>query len=715
MRTYWYHPESNSWFWEDDDGALQSHAEQGCDLVTEREYFTYNPRPKMETLLIDFETYWANNYSLSMKNPMPNGVMMTTQQYIEHEDFHVHGAGIKRGDRPSVWVPGPLLPQVFKSLDIPNHAVVGHNLHFDASILAWKYGWYPRLYIDTLALSRALLGQHLSSHALEKVSEKLLGLTKFPGFLMETKGVRSLPEAMMARLAKYCIGPVEGTHAGDTELTYAVLKRLLPHMPKDELRVQDWTIRIFTDPKVYLDSDMLWEYYAEVQRNKQRALEKAGLTSRDLLMSNDRYAAALEALGVTVPMKWREPSKKYPEGRMTFAFAKTDPEHKELLEHDDPDVQALVAARLEVKSTIEETRSLKYAQAADLGKRWPIHLNASGAKNTHRFSGGAGGGGNPQNWKRGGTIRDSIYCEEGKVFVVPDLSQIEARITLWLGAHMPDAHMEWEALEKLRNGEDIYGWFGGHIYGFPIFKSTHPYERQVSKSGVLGLGFGMGDPRLIEYAKSQGVMDMTPELAMRIKLLYRDMFRGVKQFWKVCDKQLLPALLENYECVLPNEQNPIIRADRDILGSPAILVPGGLHIKYPKLRRGSQVGWTYTDGNRETKLFGGKVTENIVQCLAGRILREILLEVHEPGFIDVWTNVHDEAPAIIDETPEIKEYIRIKEYNKTVPKDQQIKNPLPMPPAVQRIAAAMTKEVPYMPGLPLAMEYDFGYRYGDCK
>jgi DNA polymerase len=638
------------------------------------------------------------------------------------DKFKVHGAGITVPGRPSVWVPAKYLPDVLNRLDLPNNAMVGHNLHFDGSIMAWKYGILPKLYIDTLALSRALLGQHLARHGLTYVAEFLCGVSKFPGFLTETRGVRDLPPDMEQRLAKYCVGVQEGNYAGDCELTLMILKRLLPYMPYDELLAQDWSIRIFTDPKIFLDEDMLWQYHREVVESKQNILKTVGLDNRDTLMSADKYADALRTLGVEPPTKITAKGVRLKDQGVQptlenkgigYACAKTDPEHKDLLEHDDSRVQALVAARLEVKSTIEETRSIKYARAAQYGP-WPVHLNASGAKNTHRFSGGSGGGGNPQNWKRGGTIRDSIYAPEGKVIIVPDLSQIEARITLWLGSHMSETNMEMEALAKLLSGEDIYSWFGSHIYGMEITKSTHPYERQVSKSGVLGLGFGMGEERLIAYARGQGVNDMTPELALRVKQLYRAMFTGVKAFWKACDKQLLPAMMEGYECVLPNSQHPIIFSAKDIMGSPAIGVPGGLQIKYPDLDRGEH-GWSYRDGNSRVKLFGGKVTENIVQCIAGRILRTIILKINTPGVIDVWTNVHDEAPALIDETPDITEYLRLKAYNNSVPKAERVPNPLPENDITRRITAAFTETPSFMPGLPLGVEYDFGYRYGDCK
>lgn len=631
----------------------------------------------MTAIILDYETYYAKDYSLSK---------MTTQSYIQDPRFKVHGAGIKVGNGPSVWVPAKALPAVFAKLDLQHNTLVGHNLQFDGAILAWKYGIIPKRYIDTLSLSRALIGQKSPRHGLTYIAELLCGLKKYEGFLQETLGVRDLSHEVEKRLAKYCAGPIEGDRAGDVMLTWEILRKMLPHISKSELDYMDWAIRIFCCPKVYLNTEALEGYHAEVIQTKENALESVGLTSREMLMSNEKFAEALRQLGVTPPTKLNA------KGKEAYAFAKTDEGLKDLLEHEDVRVQALVAARLEVKSTIEETRAARYIEASRYGA-WPLHINASGAQNTHRASGGMGAGGNPQNMKRGGTLRDCIYAPDGKVILVPDASQIECRITLWLGSQMPDANMEFEALEKLRLGEDIYSWFASHIYGIEISKKTHPLERQVAKSAVLGLGFGMGVDRFIEYCKSMGINDMTRELAERIVNLYRSMFRGVAAFWKYCQTKVLPAMLDGSRelDIEPVFMGHSLHTDHDpLFGTPSIVLPGGLRIKYPGLERG-EGGWKYKDGNTWAKLFGGKVMENVVQALAARLLREIVIELNEPDVIDVWMTCHDEAPCLVDDTPDARAY------------------------AERRVVELFTRDVPYMPGLPLGVEYGFGYTYGSAK
>ena len=82
-------------------------------------------------------------------------------------------------------------------------------------------------------------------------------------------------------------------------------------------------------------------------------------------MSNQIFAKILETVGVEAPMKISLRT-----GKETYAFAKTDKEFTALLEHPDPKVQTLVAARLGTKSTIEETRTENLIKVSDRGSHY---------------------------------------------------------------------------------------------------------------------------------------------------------------------------------------------------------------------------------------------------------------------------------------------------------------------------------------------------------
>ena len=69
---------------------------------------------------------------------------------------------------------------------------------------------------------------------------------------------------------------------------------------------------------------------------------RAANADKDSLMSNDKFAECLIELGIEPGMKL-SPSNSEIE---TYAFAKTDEFMTDLQEHEDPQVQALAAARL---------------------------------------------------------------------------------------------------------------------------------------------------------------------------------------------------------------------------------------------------------------------------------------------------------------------------------------------------------------------------------
>lgn len=661
----------------------------------------------MKAIVLDFETFYGDGYSLSLKN-------ITTESYVRDERFKVHGVGIKINGGPSKWVTGRLVQPVLDKLELHKHMVIGHNLQFDGSILGWKYGIYPKVYVDTLALSRALVGPHSIRQGLKYVAQLLCGMTKMDE-LSKSYNVRDLSPALEARIADYCVGAprwVEDRYddktgailpghceAGDTELTWAVFQKLMPHFPRSEIASMDWTIRAFTDPRLLLDTDMLSQYIEELKIQKQQALEDAGLTTREILMSNPKFAAALENLGVTPP------TKITPKGKVTFAFAKTDEGLKDLLEHPNPSVQALVAARLEHKSTIEETRATLY-HSASLRGFWPVGYNYAGAQVTQRYSGNKGGGGNPQNLKRGGTLRRCIYAPEDFVLGVADLSQIEARITLWLGMQItgPDGE-EAKALKVMEQGGDIYGWFGTDIYGYPINKKDTPAERQISKSAVLGLGFGMGPERFIEYCKQSNIYGITPEFAGHIVQLYRGKFTGVRAFWKECTKAINGLMMGVHPTPLPMKGVALVTTCLDpIFNQPAIRLPNGLCIKYPGLSKNGDGEITYLDGAKLVKLFGGKVTENIVQAVAALVMREQKTELNRHYPVQMTT--HDELVSLVPEQDaDVTEWNEVKQHMDVVS----------IGPYTKLVTEIMTRPVSYLPGLPLGIESGTGIRYGDIK
>ena len=105
----------------------------------------------MHLITLDFETFYDTGFSLTR---------LTTEEYIRDEQFEIIGVGIKIDDAPAYWVSGAreTLNKHLLSLPWRNSALICHNTMFDGAILAWNLKIFPKKYIDTLSMARALHG-----------------------------------------------------------------------------------------------------------------------------------------------------------------------------------------------------------------------------------------------------------------------------------------------------------------------------------------------------------------------------------------------------------------------------------------------------------------------------------------------------------------------------------------------------------------------------
>lgn len=315
----------------------------------------------MDILTLDFETYYSTEYTLSR---------LTTEEYIRDPRFETILCGFAINDERPYWVDGPDVGRHLATLPISRMAVAGHHMHFDGLILSHHYNVRPKLILDTLSMARGLIGGK-AGLSLAKLAERF-NLGRKGTEVLNAKGMRraDFTPLQLGQYALYC--------CNDVELTRKLVKRLLTLLPRNELRVVDMVIRMFTEPEFVLDTVLLQEYLQEVQAGKLTALMRAGIQLCDV-MSNDKFAAALEFAGVIPPTKISPTT-----GKETWAFAKTDPQMEALAEHPDEAVQALVAARLKNKTTIAETRTQRMIGVAARGPA-PVYLHYSGADQTHRL------------------------------------------------------------------------------------------------------------------------------------------------------------------------------------------------------------------------------------------------------------------------------------------------------------------------------------------
>jgi len=618
-------------------------------------------------LWADFETYWSKDYTLSR---------MTPPEYILDARFEALGCAFIEDDGASFWIDGPDLPAFFATVDWPNTVFITHNALFDACILAWRYHAAPLLWGDTLAMAQAYCFHETGSVSLASLAKhygmppKWDTAKQFKGYnLAQVKGY---PE-LYAELVMYGCDDVE-------KCKFLWRRMLADGFPQTQLEVVDMQIRMATEPRFLADHQRLWDHLTNVLDRRDKLIARCG-EDQTTLASSKKFAAVLEAYGVQPPMKVSKTT-----GKLTYAFAKTDREFTDLEQHEDEDVQALVAARLGVKSTLEESRTRRLISIAQLpwsngygAGSLPIPLRYSGA-HTHRFSGDWGI--NAQNLPRfpNDEIRKCLIAPPGFQVVSCDLSQVEARITATLAGQD-------DLVDQFRNKQDVYSIFASSIYNKPVDKTTDKGRaRTVGKHGILSLGYGASWRTFqgMVRAQSNRTIFLEDEECERIVKLYRSTYRDIKNYWRLCDDLLFTIA-----------DGKTQRCGPVVIENSTILLPSGHRLRYNDLKQveNEETGrssWCYRHGKQIKYLYGAKLVENIVQSLAFVVIMEAAVRVKRifKGQLSLSHQVHDELIYVVP-TPVAEE---VKEI---------VVREIAFPPL-------------WLPGAPLAAEGAVGDSYGDC-
>lgn len=542
-------------------------------------------------VFVDCETYHDTKAGYSLRK-------MSMVEYIRNERFKLHGVGVAFASTPPVWV---------KEFGMGTEELmfVGHNAKFDGAILAWHYGIKFGGYMDTMGLAQAVLGEKVGSYSLKSLA-KYLGLPCKGE--MKTDGIRDLTRPQEDELAAYCLN--------DVELCRSIYYKLIGEFPDSQLSSMDWTIRAFIEPKLKLNTEILERGLHEEKEKRASAIKASGY-SKAQLASNALFSGLL---GSATPVKSSaRTGKKIP------ALALQDEGFLALRESQP----ALYAARVAAKSTITETRATKLLEISK-GGPWPFDVKFSGAVQTHRYSGGSGAGGNPQNFPKAGFIRESVGASSGQSLVVGDFAAIELRIIASLAN-------ESKLVAALRDGVDIYSEFATEFYKRRI-TSADKVERVFGKTAILGLGYGMGATRFCQTVFLRTGQKITLGEAQKAVKLYRTMYPRVPLLWR--NAQTLLSLISS------GMRGQVFFAPFLRFEKEAITLPSGLKIRYPHLRRGTGCDYSYEKWIKKTasegvKIYGGKVTENICQAIAGEICKIAIERATARGLIPVGA-VHDE-------------------------------------------------------------------------
>ena len=602
----------------------------------------------MQVLAIDFESYWDSEYSLTKLTPL---------EYVLDPRWESHSLTITEPNESSVTAIGDAeIRRLVAQFDWSKTMVIGHNLSgFDAYVAAFRYGINPRMWGCTLAMARPMFARTVGLSLKALCRYFALG-EKQDAILLATKGRRlvDFTPAEIAEMRRY--------NRDDAVMCMRLFAKLKEYYDSPELWHIDALTRMRTEPKLELHMPTLEQALQAEKARQLAALAEladtlgveapdtlAAIDSvRSLLASPSKFSELLTARGVDVPMKVSPTD----DTRMIPALAKTDQEFLALQEHEDPVVAEAALMRLDVKSTLTQTRIEAFLRTGRLtGGKLPIPLLYCGAITTGRDSGVEY---NPLNLARidkynpkpSDALRNSIEAPLGYDIVVADFSSIELRVN----------HYLWQVRKTMRlfNGQadaDLYIANAQEQLGRV---EVSRLERQTEKAKQLGLGFGAGWFTFKRVARTMG-LNLTDMQSQEYVTLWRanhPEIAGRDGGWQLCSRAL-----EN----MARRCNPywldpwgLVEVVPEGFG-----LPSGRLIRYPNLRQiedgkwddgRTKYSWFYGTGRFARRITGPKADENVVQALARDIMADACIAIwRETGHRPCW-RVYDELIYVVPES-----------------------------------------------------------------
>jgi DNA polymerase len=256
-------------------------------------------------------------------------------------------------------------------------------------------------------------------------------------------------------------------------------------------------------------------------------------------------------------------------------------------------------------------------------------------------------------------LRSFLCASPGKTLMISDFAAVEARVGAWL-AGVPSM------LRAFEKGECVYSQFASMATSKTVTKGMP--ERQLGKVAVLGLQYQMGPDKFITTAAKAPYNTILSEVRSKeIVDLYRSVYPEIPALWRMLQHAMIEAV----------RRQVTVTCGKLTVGSKGdwawIVLPSGRAIWYykPMLRKVSapwdeekminQVTYYTVDSQtrqwKRTATYGGKLTENVVQGIAGDLLMEAKKRVHAKGYPPI-LSVHDEVISEVD-----LEYGSVEEFD----------------------------------------------------
>ena len=656
-------------------------------------------------LVIDFEAYFQDKKHGGLGFKTQNCV-----EYVNDPRWETIGLGyqfIDGSDSKPQYVHGPFIREFFRQLqtqygeNLEQLTVVALNCKFDMLVALIHYGVNIEYTLDLLDLLRWY--DPKMKHGLKHVAP-YFGF-QHKGDTMEFVNMKLadlIERGKLKKMVQYC--------KNDVDLEAQLVKLLLPMFdwPEVELWLAKITTDMYINPQMVLDEELAFEIVDEMRGILTESLH--GYTP-ELLNSDIKTAKELRRLlppDEKLPTKPGKPTKNLEpltgKGR-GLALAKTDDACKELLNHPLETVRNLIEARMANNSWpnhIAKIERLIVSSRLSSGKV-RIPLKSHGA-HTHRWSGDEGV--NPQNFGSRGldliTKIRHLLCanlEEDEVLLIADSAQIEARNLAWAAGQQ-------DLIEIFRNDGDPYSDFATELFQkktwkwgeddveeYPGQKKEVKVQRDFGKEGILGGGYGMGGPKMhVRCLQSPGLRpfydDGTYDEAFSQSVIdtYRFKYKKIPKFWKKVENKFRlvtrhPQIGKQFVHVPGTRQKFIFYNDGK---STFIVLPSGQRLRYRHAVVSAEGRIRYKPRNWED-LYGGKITENIIQAMSRDFLAYWMVQMYKKYGRKCVLTVHDELI-----------YVAKKHEAELVRK---------------QLEEVMTAPVPWADGMPFGVESQLSPHY----
>lgn len=599
----------------------------------------------MRMVVADWETFFDTKSGYTIKK-------QSTEAYVRDPRFEAHGCAVKWSkDHAARWYDARQIRQVLKEEDWSDVFMVHHHAQFDSLIESRHYGVYPRMIGCTLAMSRLMIGNHISV-SLDSVRRHFgLPPKTTPYSLFDGKHWDELAPQTQEQIAQGACDEVESI--------WTIFGMLLRQgFPREELEVVDTTVKMFSVPTLLADVGGLAKVWEDEATKKNGLLEELQVDPGDLQSAN-RFRALLEAEGV-------ECEEKEGKNGAIPAFGKNDEFMRNLLEDENPRVRGLAQARLSFKSTLLQTRAETLGWMARRGPMC-VYLRYCGAHTT-RWSGG-----DSTNWQNSvSALNECILAPEGYWIASPDSSQVECRLLNFVAGQT-------DVVEAFRQGRDVYAEQASKFYGRRITKVTDYNERQMFRIVELQAGYGSGAAKIRATIRNREGIVIDLEAAEKLKTAYRNEHDAVTRLWAE-GNDVIYALATGREY----QWGPALAARRKLW------LPNGAMIHYDTLNwhRDEETGdayWRLHTRRGWSKMYGAKLVENLIQALARVLVSQAMVRIRRLGF-HIFNMRHDDIGILIPKGPSAERDL-------------------------ERCKHEMTREPEWLPGIPLACEGELSDRY----